>query len=69
MHGSAAQDILSLVHVQTKQFADKDNADLFAEEAAAQREVSWICQCADIIRLKCWMQLLLWHNIGALHSG
>lgn len=26
--------------MQTKQFADKDNADLFAEEAAAQREVS-----------------------------
>lgn len=25
--------------VQTKQFADKDNADLFAEEAAQQREV------------------------------
>lgn len=26
--------------MQTKQFADKDNADLFAEEAAAQREVT-----------------------------
>ncbi len=25
--------------VQTKSFADKNNADLFAEEAAAQREV------------------------------
>lgn len=30
---------LVFVPLQTKQFADKDNADLFAEEAAQQREV------------------------------
>jgi hypothetical protein len=29
--------------VQTKSFADKNNADLFAEEAAAQREVRPPC--------------------------
>ena len=29
--------------VQTKSFADKNNADLFAEEAAAQREVRSLC--------------------------
>ena len=29
--------------VQTKSFADKNNADLFAEEAAAQREVRSCC--------------------------
>ena len=33
-------DLLSVpLSLQTKQFADKDNADLFAEEAAQQREV------------------------------
>jgi len=31
--------VLWFVPLQTKQFADKDNADLFAEEAAQQREV------------------------------
>ena len=29
--------------VQTKQFADKDNADLFAEETEKQREVPTDC--------------------------
>jgi exportin-1 len=36
---SALRDFL----VQTKQFASQDNADLFAEEAAAQREVRSVC--------------------------
>jgi hypothetical protein len=40
-HCCSADKVL-LLHVQTKQFADKDNADLFAEEAAAQREVSHV---------------------------
>lgn len=30
--------------VQTKSFADKDNAELFAEEAAAMREVRGLVQ-------------------------
>ena len=32
--------------VQTKSFADKNNADLYAEEAAQQREVSGFLQTA-----------------------
>ena len=48
-------DLLSAsLSLQTKQFADKDNADLFAEEAAQQREVR-LCQqhhpAADVTHL------------------
>ncbi len=35
--------------VQTKQFASQDNADLFAEEVAQQREVCGVEKCVSVL--------------------
>ena len=44
---AAFKDHLRDFLVQTKSFSSQDNADLFADEAAAAREVCWAArQCA-----------------------
>ena len=69
---AAFKDHLRDFLVQTKSFSSQDNADLFADEAAAAREVSHAVYCIlyfKVIKVKSSMHCLfdiLPHGIGWL---
>lgn len=46
---AAFKDHLRDFLVQTKSFSSQDNADLFADEAAAAREVGPIASCVNLL--------------------
>lgn len=51
--------------VQTKSFADKNNADLFAEEAAAQREVGGLLLLHGLSKPTCGSAHILEATLNA----